>query len=227
MGLFDRLRGRRDEEQAGSRQPTAVPDAVRELVDDYGQPMIDAGFAPFETVVDTVLELADDEDLDDQEPVTRTAVVAEVRRRWQARRQEQQSWPAVTDADRLRVAFARLEAQGVAALMDFSCCQGCAPGELVEVVEQRPVRPSGYVYFHQQDTESMVEDGSLYLAYGSTDPSLDAATYDAAAVAIGRRVVDVLREEGFDVRWNGTIGQRICVDGVQWRNRLTEDAPGV
>jgi hypothetical protein len=129
--------------------------------------------------------------------------------------EEQETWPAVTDCDRLDAAFESLDAAGILAGQDFSCCQTCGHAEMRELVQEaeetgRPVR--GYAFYHAQDTESAVEGGSLFIAWGAV-----AAGAEAVA-GIGREVAQALRAEGLTVHWEGDPKRRIEV-ALLWQRR--------
>jgi hypothetical protein len=137
---------------------------------------------------------------------------------WQARVAEQRSWPALTDADKVEAAFDALDASGVVARMNFTCCQTCG---VAEIDDERPAdRPStGYVFFHQQDAERLADDPAyLYLAYGTLDPEQGRVAEQDEAV--GRRVQEALVGQGLPVEWNGSSAQRICVGPLVWQRRL-------
>ncbi|MFC7242064.1 DUF6891 domain-containing protein [Catellatospora aurea] len=121
----------------------------------------------------------------------------------------QQNWPARTDSDRLTDAFRALDAAGIVAREDFTCCQNCGATEIGDQVhDTMPAR--GYVFYHQQDAERCAEGGGLYLAYGLIG--------QPATAEIGEEVVAALRAEGLQVDWSGSPGQRIHVR-VDWARR--------
>jgi hypothetical protein len=90
------------------------------------------------------------------------------------------------------------------------------------------------VFFHQQDTESLIGTGSVYLSYGAFPPEdFDEDAYgrlsdeqrSAQYEADVRRVISqdaVPRLENHDLRveWNGDHRTRILVRGAQWYVRL-------
>ncbi|MEH6698729.1 MAG: hypothetical protein V7672_08520 [Brevundimonas sp.] len=124
-------------------------------------------------------------------------------------------WPEVTDCDRLDAAFAALEASGVIARQNFTCCGTCGAyeigGELEDARSQgRPAR--GYAFYHQQDTERGIEGEGLYLNYGACEEGED------AAVAIGHEIVAALKAKGLSPDWDGRIEQRIGVP-LDWKRR--------
>jgi hypothetical protein len=130
--------------------------------------------------------------------------------------EEQETWPEVTDCDRLDAAFAALETVGIVARQNFSCCQNCGHGEMWDEVEGALANGEalrGYTFFHAQDTETAVEGGSLWLAYGSVEEG------ESALIGIGDDIVSALKVEGLDVSWDRNPKTRISVQ-LDWRKRL-------
>jgi hypothetical protein len=132
-----------------------------------------------------------------------------------ARAIDEATWPAVTDCDRLDAAFAALEAEGVISRQNFTCCGSCGSSEIWD--EMGKVRDAGgpvtgYAFYHQQDTERAAEGGGLYFNYGAVEDS------EAAALAVGHRIMVRLREQGLEPDWDGRIEQRIGLE-LDWKRR--------
>lgn len=116
--------------------------------------------------------------------------------------------------------FADLEKGGIIARPDFSCCNGCASGELENEVARwtGPVPVTGYVFFHEQSTDHANDGRKLWLAHGSllekeTDGN-DATGYErlfAHQEWVGNEVVRQFREHGFIVEWDGDVSRKIAV----------------
>jgi hypothetical protein len=88
---------------------------------------------------------------------------------------KQAEWPEVTDCDRLTLAFAELEQKGILCRQDYSDCMTCGHFDLkaeAELAQQQGREVRGYVFFHGQDTESLL-DGDLFLAFGRWPPTPD------------------------------------------------------
>lgn len=148
-------------------------------------------------------------------PVLRREASAALRAALADHRAAEQGWTALTDCDRLDAAFAALEAEGVIARQNFTCCGTCGASEIwdeVEAAQQAGEPVEGYAFFHMQDTESTVEGHGLYLNYGAC------VTGEDAAIAIGRRIVDQLEAHGLATDWDGSWGQRINV-ALDWKKR--------
>lgn len=126
-----------------------------------------------------------------------------------ARADEQETWTALTDCDRLDAAFAELESSGIVCRQNWTCCQTCG---LAEIGSQIAPGKRGYAFFHQQDTERVVEDGTLLLAYGAC------SDVKAEQLGVANEIVRTIRENGLRVEWDGSLEKRILVR-LEWKKR--------
>lgn len=182
-----------------------------EQLKDWIQRHLIEGFLSDDEIVESVVERASDEFEMANAPGLAKRMTAELAA---GHRIEQKAWPAVTDCDRLDRAFARLNAAGIVARQNFTCCQTCGHAEIGDEIESEGQRMKvrGYTFYHQQDTENAVDGGGVFLAYGGVgdDPE--------AAVRIGREISDAVKAEGLLVDWNGSVNTRIKVS-LDWRRR--------
>jgi hypothetical protein len=155
----------------------------------------------------------------DDEQYTPSEVEREVRRMLSTLISEheaaQKTWPARTDCDRLDAAFVALENDGVVARQNFSCCGSCGSSEIwdeVQVVRNAGGPTRGYVFYHQQDTESAIEGDGLYLNYGSCNDG------EKEALGVAAMIVAQLEAHGLITKWNGTWNQRIGIE-IDWKRR--------
>jgi len=129
--------------------------------------------------------------------------------------EHQEQWHYSTDCDRLDEVFAELDRNGIVARQHFTCCQTCGHTEIQNEVKEtetfRPVR--GYVFYHWQDTERVVSQGYLYLAYGSVSGN------ESDTLAVAKDIVAALERANFRVKWESSIRQRILINNVQWLRR--------
>lgn len=185
-----------------------VIDELREMIETG----VAAGFLEPHEVVEDVVDTLDGE----ADPVQlRAAATRLTEVMFAAHARAQANWPAETDCDRLDAAFAELESRGIVARQNFSCCQSCGASEIWDEVdaaeaEDRTIR--GFTFYHQQDTESAVHGGGLYLAYQSITED------EGAAEEVGREIVAVLRRHGLEPEWNGSVSKRIRVP-MEWKRR--------
>ena len=175
------------------------------------------GFEPLEEIEEILLDYAQDF----RSPLTERERQIEVRNALiqavSALVQDQESWPVLTDYDRLELAFDMLEEEDIVARQHFTCCGTCGAAEIgveIEDYEELGREAQGYVFFHQQDTESAVESGSLYISYGAADAEADTA----ASIAVGQRLFDVLTKVGLKPIWDGKINHRVGV-AIDWKRR--------
>ncbi len=127
----------------------------------------------------------------------------------------QNSWPEVTDCDRLDAAFADLEKLGIVCRQNFSCCCTCGAAEIGDemAAEREGGREvMGFAFYHMQDTEGAVEGGTLWLSYGSI------LRGEEAALGIAKEVIEHLERHGLSTVWDGSWQTRITVQ-LDWRRR--------
>ncbi|MEO9153174.1 MAG: hypothetical protein ABI243_12315 [Lapillicoccus sp.] len=192
----------------------------------------------FDSRADAEESLVEQYVLDDAYDLTEDDVRTVLRRVWQERLDEQASWTDEGDYARVRAAFEALEAEGIVARMNFTCCQNCGH---TEIGDERADDSRGYVFFHQQDAERLAPgESDLYLAFGGFRyaEGVDAALVQRAQAGdteakqeaivrseelVGAEVTAALRAQGLTVEWDGTCAQRIQVTGLDWRKRLPVD----
>jgi hypothetical protein len=146
-----------------------------------------------------------------------------------ARVSQQEQWTPAQTQTNLDLAFDDLNNAGILARQNFTCCGNCGSAEIGD--EQDDSRHwNGYVFFHQQDTQTLVDSGSVYLSYGVFQPeNFDEAAYDLlpkkeqeeiylAGVLdlVNSQVIPRLTARGLTVEWNGKHSTRILVKGAQW-----------
>lgn len=173
---------------------------------------------------DELLEAVDIEDdiaeLDDDVIHRASRAVIEARRAQQASLQP----------SRIHTAFAELAEIGVLARAHFTCCGTCGSTEIYdELDDSRTWR--GYVFFHQQDTEQLIEDGTTYLSYGvflpawiseaewtelASDAERDAAYMGYLTPLLRDEVLPVLERHGMTVTWDGTHHQRVLLQNADY-----------
>ena len=190
-------------------EDTQTIEEVREELVDSATILIASGYDSPEEILDQLIERFADE----EPPLSEDEVRATVTPMFAARRTEEATWPERTDNTLLDEAFAALREQGLTVEDNFACCQNCGLSEIGgEAAEGSP----GYVFFHQQDTESAASGYGLMLAYGAFGGEEEAST------AIGHQTVEALRAAGLTVEWNGSVRSRILVR-MEWRERMPED----
>lgn len=197
-----------DWELAFQHVPDEVPpldEAAATSAYDHACEQIDVGYDDFDTIARNISEASEPES-----PITLEQAEALLEPLWIRRVAEQETWPQVTDTDRVENAFARLEEAGITARENFACCLRCGTGEIRD--EAGP-GDRGWVFFHDQDSLQAL-GGELRLAFGAySDKPED-------ALAIAEEVIAAVRAEGLSTAWSGSIGERIAVVDLDWKKRL-------
>jgi hypothetical protein len=146
---------------------------------------------------------------------------------------EEAKWPDETDCDRLDRVEGALRERGILLWQVSPCCDTCTGAELpdrIDLIDNRYPgfrdRARGYAFFIDQRMPEMLADStklSVYLAYGwfSLDGSETAPpVYEMKALGIAREVCKCLRDEGFEVNWDGNFTRKIGIS-LNWQRRAT------
>ncbi|MDX1993250.1 MAG: hypothetical protein SF029_12730 [bacterium] len=168
------------------------------------------GFDDRETIIEDMVDWAASEFPDHDLEAFIEAMITE---QFAEHERTQASWSYPTDCDRLDMAFAELEKRGILARQNFACCQNCGFAEIGEEIRAAAFPVKGFTFYHMQDTEAAMEDGSLCLAYSAID------FQDASCVEIGKQIVEILEKFDLKTAWDGTIQTRIEITGFDWKRR--------
>ncbi|SIO58826.1 hypothetical protein SAMN05444166_5824 [Singulisphaera sp. GP187] len=144
---------------------------------------------------------------------------------------ERATWSDETDCDRLDRVENALRERGILLWQVSPCCDTCTRAELsdrIGVINERDPgfrdRARGYSFFIDQNLPESLADNShldVYLAYGWVSPGNSEVApdvYQKNAIVIGREVCQYLRDEGFEVDWNGDLSRKIGIT-LNWQRR--------
>lgn len=165
---------------------------------------------------DDVMEIVCDE-MFEGDDVDEDEVADVIDAEFEALEKDMESWPAVTDCDRLDRAFEALNQRGVIALQNAGYTQSDGYDDFMEAYEEHPKKSSiiGYCFYQGQDLERAVLGEGLYLAFGPANPDDEARR----GPEVGAIVRQELQRAGFAVEWNGTFQQRIFIPKLVWQRR--------
>jgi hypothetical protein len=189
-------------------EPSSSDSDVLADVQEYVTASVRGGYHSREEIIESGDEMASDEGLADVDIAALVdTAIADLQRK-------SSTWPAVTDYDRLVTALDALESKGIVARQNFTCCMTCGHteiGEELEAFEEAGGVARGYVSFHQQATERVVDGDDINFAYGSVQE-------DVSSEEIAAELADELRKAGLAVDWNGESSMCVMV-GVDWKRR--------
>jgi hypothetical protein len=75
------------------------------------------------------------------------------------------------------------------------------------------VKAMGYCYYHEQDLGRVIDATGSGLLMGFDSANGD----DGEALLVANKVVEAMTRQGFEIKWNGAIEQRIEVLNVCWQ----------
>ena len=169
--------------------------------------MVWSGFNDLSDVLE-MLEDCDEDDADKQ------MLEEYAKSEFQAKREAEATWPAVTDCNRLDAAFDALNGMGIIALHNAGYTISDGISDVAEVLaESDRDQVKGYCFYHEQDVERAVDGHGLMLAYG------DIADTARGKRAIGELVKAELERRGFVVEWDGDEEKRIDLPRIVWQRR--------
>ena len=89
----------------------------------------------------------------------------------------------------LSKAFKALRKKGYFARQSFWCCQSCAWSAMTDEQANKAV------FYHRQDADNLRDSGTCHLAWSGN----------------GQEIVDVLKDNGIKVDWDGSDSKRILI----------------
>jgi hypothetical protein len=131
-----------------------------------------------------------------------------------AKAEEEASWPAVTDCDRLDQAFDALNLHGIIALHNAGYEMSDGLEDVTEALETLGRKNfQGYCFYHFQDVEGAAVGEGLMIAFGALDDD------ETKKFGIGRLVQTVLEEVDLKVDWDGDPEERLDIPAFDWKRR--------
>lgn len=126
----------------------------------------------------------------------------------------------MTECDHLDAAFAEIDRLGILARQNYeqTLTSGCAAIQ-AEADQERARRVViGYVFYHEQDTDSAVSwNSGPALAWGAFSDD------DNSWRQVARTIVEVLERHGIKSNWREDANSRIMVTGLRWRRRRANE----
>jgi hypothetical protein len=179
------------------------------------------GFQPFDEIRDIIMEQLEDNGF--EEEISEEWVNTLIDKEWNKHLKESNKWKSPTDTEKLVKAFAELCSINIIALHNAGYTTSDGEGEVVAVeveLRKKGVVSDGYCFYHAQDLERAISpnEPNLMIAFQKIDNEDDKVT-----VAVGEKVVEVLKSSGFKTKWNGTATQKIELVGFQWQKVYDEE----
>ena len=194
----------------------AVPDSEMRVtvMVDYNSPLLGTQHA-------SMYHLSEFEKEISSEWVDRT-----IKREFDILKVESKTWEHPTDTERLIIAFEELSKFKIIALHNAGYTTRDGEDEVLEIerkLKEQKKKSAGYCFYHEQDLERAIapNNPTLLIAFQKVDNSNDEIT-----IAIGKKIVEVLKNNNFKVNWNESVENKIELTGFSWKkiyNNLDEN----
>ena len=172
------------------------------------------GFLPLDEIKDNILDEIEDNEFENE--ISEDWATQHIEAEWNSRLNETKTWKTPTDTERLIAAFDELCDQNIIALHNAGYTTSDGEYEVVDVerkLRDNGIVSDGYCFYHEQDLSRAIakEDPSLYIAFQKVDNEDDAVT-----IAVGKKVVEVLKKHQFEVDWNESPTTKILIPNFKW-----------
>ena len=172
------------------------------------------GFLSLDEIKDNILDEIEDNEFENE--ISEDWATQHIEAEWQSMLNETKTWKSPTDIERLIAAFDELCDQNIIALHNAGYTTSDGEYEVVDVerkLQDNGIVSDGYCFYHEQDLSRAIakEDPSLYIAFQKVDNEDDAVT-----IAVGKKVVEVLKKHQFEVDWNESPTSKILIPNFKW-----------
>jgi len=179
------------------------------------------GFLSLDEIQENIKEEIEDNEFEDE--ISEEWAFDKIKEEYQKLLAESKQWKSPTDTEKLIKAFDELCDNNIIALHNAGYTTSDAEYEVVEVereLQENEVESDGYCFYHGQDLERAlsVENSNLFIAFQKVDNSDDATT-----IEVGKRVAEVLINNDFKIKWDGSSRTRIEIPGFRWQKIFNED----
>lgn len=200
---------------------TIVTDDEREAFSDFTEldQLVFGGYMTVDEVIDVVF----DEVKDSIYEVSRDGIAALVCEAFAKKLDQEKSWPAVTDFDRLTAVFDELAAAGYVCLHHPSSTFTSSSYEARPAWERLGGKESGKIgalFYHTQDIDRAVDRGEMSIGYYSFADDDENRSEDAKVAAAAVRM---FLKHGIAATWDGDPNHRIQLR-IDWKRRTSQSA---
>ena len=180
------------------------------------------GFLSIDEIKENIIEEIEDNEFDDE--ISEAWAFEKIDEEYQKLLEESKHWKTPTDTEKLIKAFDELADENIIALHNAGYTTSDGEYEVVEVereLQENEVISDGYCFYHEQDLARAIdiENPGLYIAFQNVDN-----TDDAVTIEVGKRVAEVLINNDFKIKWDGSARSKIEIPGFRWQKIFDEDA---
>lgn len=180
------------------------------------------GFLSLDEIQENILEEIEDNEFEDE--ISEEWAFDKIKEEYQKLLSESKQWKSPTDTEKLIKVFDELCDNNIIALHNAGYTTTDGEYEIVEVereLQENETESDGYCFYHEQDLARAIdlENPGLYIAFQKVDNSDDAVT-----IEVGKQVAEVLINNDFKIKWDGSPRSKIEIPGFRWQKIFDEDA---
>lgn len=171
------------------------------------------GFENADDLLETVSDMFYDvEDFDEN------WLKQEIEKRLKKHHIESLNWKRPTDFDRLVKSFDELNKEKIVSLHRAGYTRQDGEQDCEEIIDELNsfgIKANGYCFYHTQDLERAIGDEKmLFIAFDSYNHN------DELAKEVAEKIIEVLKKNGFKVKWNGSLETRIEILNIDWKKTV-------
>jgi len=191
-------------------------DELEQEISETIQWHIDSGFYDYQYVQNMLLHESNGFDENNE-----ARLRAYVRQSFEAKKAKEESWPDITECDRLNTAFDQLRQSRLIAIQNCGLTMthgGEIIHEILDALDEKKFK--GYCFYHNQCLESISinpSGGGLYLCFGAFEDD------DSKVKNIGKLICKALTSNGLEYEWDGGANKRIRIMLSSWRRRFKRE----
>lgn len=183
------------------------PEIKKEAIEQLEKDIL-FGFESEEEIFEGICDLFYDEELDEN------WLKKEINERFEKHQRLSLTWEKPTDFDKLVKTFDQLNKEKIVALHNAGFTKQDGRDDCLEVIDELKaigIQAKGYCFYHSQDIERVLINKNLFIGFDSYNQD------DELAKQVAEKIVEVLKTNGFIVKWNRSIETRIEIQNVVWQ----------
>jgi len=169
--------------------------------------LIDSGFYDS----NEILEIIEEQFID--EKISLDEIDGIISAKYDEKIAKEKKWARPTDFDRLNDCFYQLNKNNIISVHNagYTIDEGVQDSfEVFHHLKAKDIVPEGFCFYHFQDIEKAIESELLIIAFGDFENS------ENKALEIGKKIVNVLEDNGFLISWNEDVNTRIEINPFKW-----------
>jgi len=173
------------------------------------------GFISIDEIKEDIIEEIEDNEF--EEEISEEWAFEHINKEWEKLNAESKLWNSPTDTEKLIKAFDELCNINIIALHNAGYTTSDGECEVVEVeteLQKKKIVSDGYCFYHEQDLARAIdiESPSLLIAFQKVDNESDKIT-----IEVGKKVVDILKKNNFEVEWDESANSKILIPKFKWQ----------